>query len=98
MREMEHLLAGLSASLDTAGRLGLLAELVEAWHGPVSRERGITAEALDGVRMPSPLRWWYGRFGRDERLMGVQNRVLPLEALGVDEDADRDDPRLVFYE
>jgi hypothetical protein len=72
-------------------RLWVLERLVTYWHGEIQPEDGYSEEELKGLAIPDPLRWWYRRAGRRQKILSGQNLLLAPDKLLIR------DKLLVFY-
>jgi len=71
---VEQALERLRSPTTVHGRLGVLKQLVDFWHGPIQPEDGISeAELAELPPLPLPLRWWYRWAGRRADVMSGQN-------------------------
>jgi hypothetical protein len=84
MADADQILHRLASPHDVRGRLAVLEELVEWWHGPIpaSAEQPSLTGRID-ASLPLPLRWLYGRFGTRSEFFSHQNYLLPPERLEV---------------
>src|SRR5947207_8081131 len=101
IENLEELLQRLVRASDVTQRLSLLEALVEWWHGTVPGDAGLSSEELGTRKLPMPLRWWYGRFGRRTNILSGQNWFLAPADLRLEQDdeAGEGDPRrLVFWQ
>jgi len=94
--DLDH--AGIDAALDrlrspidVEDRLLVLDQLIHYWHGQIRPEDGLSEKELKGLAIPYPLRWWYRRAGRRQKILSGQNLLLDPDKLLVRDDL------LVFY-
>jgi hypothetical protein len=79
-------------------RLDVLRTLVEYWHGPIQPTDGWPAEELSVLRLPYPLKWWYGWAGRCRDIMSGQNFLpAPKDPTHPYWELQSEDDKLLFY-
>ena len=72
-------------------RFEILQTFVEYWYGPITPEDGLPEEAMQHLRIPTPLRRWYQWAGRRTEEIFRQNFLLPPAEL------EYMDERVLFY-
>ena len=95
---IETMLRTLRPSSGVDAKLAALRGAVEYWHGPIEPWNGIPAEAMAGLLLPRPLRWWHGWAGRREEIMSGQNILhAPGEARYPGRRLTMEDGLLLFH-
>jgi hypothetical protein len=83
----------LRHSVNVDERLWVLEQLIAYWHGSIRPEDGFSEKELNGLAIPYPLRWWYRRAGRRQKILSGQNLLLDPNNLLV-----RDDLLVIYGE
>jgi hypothetical protein len=95
---LDNALDRLRGPLSRTERLETLRHVAEYFHGPISKDDGMSEEELQGTPssgpppLPETLRWWYQLVGKRKGMLCCQNYFLDPLKLEIDADG-----KMVFF-